>query len=656
MDEKDNKKLNNEDFVLKDADTFDQIWASTREMVNTYVEPNETQEERLKQEAEKQKELEMQAIREDIEKRYTLEIEETHQKVESVESFSEKRVASSSSVSVIDVNLDAVRADSQKSKGRRKRSKEKPEKEIEYIDLSEKGNTYGFVYNLGETVLLLSDKLFYSFLHIVSFPFVKLKNAFKKVVYYAKSKSKQYFEVITKELSFLIREQKLVFIRIFKSLKHPLKIPSIILYYAKRSFKRHREFLTSLINIAAPIIALIFLLFSLKYWNSQTFALNVVYNDSSIGYISDESVFIEAKEMVQEQMLANAITTEESKKASLDLNAGYKLALVSLDELDDARTISSKIIENSVENLTNACGIYIDDKFVCAVKNEADAKTVFYNILEPYENLAKQGNYVVGFLESIEYVQGLYRDDPYIMWDASMLESVLIGAKGNAPLVRVKKTITTSEIAPVPFTTAFTHDVTKYSGYRVTKQKGVQGTKRVFTTKVYVDGEFYDTYSTDEILIEPIEEILIVGTKTTYGGIYIGAASSKGFLWPAPSCHYVSSPYGWRSTGWHWGIDLVTGSGGARGTPVIASRSGRVEVIQRSNYGYGHMILINHGDGYKTRYAHLLAGSINVRMGEYVEAGKTIGKVGSTGNSSGPHLHFEVILNGENQDPKYYVS
>ena len=163
MDEKDSKKLNNEDFVLKDTDTFDQIWASTREMVNTYVDPNETQEERLKREAEKQKELEMQAIREDIEKRYAQEIEETHIKVESVESFSEKRTAASSSVSVIDVNLDVVRTDLQKSDGRRKRNKTKPKKEIEYIDLSEKSNIYGFVYYLGETVLLLLEKLFFNF-------------------------------------------------------------------------------------------------------------------------------------------------------------------------------------------------------------------------------------------------------------------------------------------------------------------------------------------------------------------------------------------------------------------------------------------------------------------------------------------------------------
>jgi murein DD-endopeptidase MepM/ murein hydrolase activator NlpD len=81
-----------------------------------------------------------------------------------------------------------------------------------------------------------------------------------------------------------------------------------------------------------------------------------------------------------------------------------------------------------------------------------------------------------------------------------------------------------------------------------------------------------------------------------------------------------------------------------------------VEVVQRSSSGYGNMVLINHGDGYKTRYAHLLEGSITVRIGETVEGGKTIGRVGSTGNSSGPHLHFEVIYNGETQNPVNFIS
>ena len=181
------------------------------------------------------------------------------------------------------------------------------------------------------------------------------------------------------------------------------------------------------------------------------------------------------------------------------------------------------------------------------------------------------------------------------------------------------------------------------------------GNVGIYAGEVDIDGVLYDTEYSYETIEEAVDEIVTVGTKTSYNGVYIGEASSSGFLWPAPSCHYISSPYGWRNSGWHNGIDLVKSGGGALGTPVIASKSGRVEVVQRSSSGYGNMVLINHGDGYKTRYAHMVKGSIKVSVGDYVEAGQTIGKVGSTGNSTGPHLHFEVIVNGETRNPKNYI-
>ena len=188
------------------------------------------------------------------------------------------------------------------------------------------------------------------------------------------------------------------------------------------------------------------------------------------------------------------------------------------------------------------------------------------------------------------------------------------------------------------------------------KQKGADATQRIIITKVYINNELEDTSIRNEVLTESTDEIVIVGTMTTYGGIYIGEASESGFLWPAPNCHYISSPYGWRSSGWHKGVDLCTTNGTALGSPVIAAKGGTVEMVQRSNSGYGNMVLINHGDGYKTRYAHMVAGSITVNPGDHVEAGQSIGKVGSTGNSSGPHLHFEVIYNSETQNPINYIS
>ena len=232
----------------------------------------------------------------------------------------------------------------------------------------------------------------------------------------------------------------------------------------------------------------------------------------------------------------------------------------------------------------------------------------------------------------------------------------LIVTKSSVKFVSIKKIITSSEIREIDYEVVKKYDASKYSGYRSVMQKGVNGTERITKTQIYVNDILTDTDYDYETIKEPVDEIVMVGSKTSFNGVYVGEASDYGFLWPAPSCHSVSSPYGWRSSGWHNGIDLVKYGGGALGTPVIAAKSGRVEVVQRSNSGYGNMVLINHGDGYKTRYAHMVKGSMTVSVGDYVEAGQTIGKVGSTGNSTGPHLHFEVIVNGETQNPKNYIS
>lgn len=90
------------------------------------------------------------------------------------------------------------------------------------------------------------------------------------------------------------------------------------------------------------------------------------------------------------------------------------------------------------------------------------------------------------------------------------------------------------------------------------------------------------------------------------------------------------------------------------GMPAFAVKDGVVEQVKSTPFGYGNQVVINHGDGMKTRYAHLQ--SANVKKGDRVEAGWTIGKIGSTGRSTGPHLHFELELNGKKVDPGPYLA
>lgn len=111
---------------------------------------------------------------------------------------------------------------------------------------------------------------------------------------------------------------------------------------------------------------------------------------------------------------------------------------------------------------------------------------------------------------------------------------------------------------------------------------------------------------------------------------------------------YISSYYGNRSLGWHSGIDIA----GNNGDNIYAYKDGKVISACYSG-AYGNMILIEHEDGMTTRYAHL--SSILISTGEYVSGGSIIGYMGSTGRSTGNHLHFEVIINGDTVNPYNYI-
>lgn len=143
--------------------------------------------------------------------------------------------------------------------------------------------------------------------------------------------------------------------------------------------------------------------------------------------------------------------------------------------------------------------------------------------------------------------------------------------------------------------------------------------------------------------------------NNTSGAVY---QSNDSWAWPLGSIScYISSPYGNRSaaiSGWsfHGGMDIS--ASGVYGKPVYASRAGTVIAAVWGNTGYGIYAVIDHGDGFSTVYGH--CSSLCVTTGQTVSKGQQIGNVGSTGNSTGPHLHFEVRYNGAKQNPANYVS
>ncbi|XOQ43074.1 MAG: Murein hydrolase activator EnvC [Clostridium sp.] len=136
-----------------------------------------------------------------------------------------------------------------------------------------------------------------------------------------------------------------------------------------------------------------------------------------------------------------------------------------------------------------------------------------------------------------------------------------------------------------------------------------------------------------------------------------GYVSTGNFTWPLPSCTTITSGYGARWGTFHKGIDISRA--GIYGAAIVAADSGKVIQAGYGQYGtgyggYGNVVAIDHGGGYSTLYGHM--SRVAVSVGQYVTKGQVIGYVGSTGQSTGPHLHFEIRVNGVAKNPMNWFS
>lgn len=135
-----------------------------------------------------------------------------------------------------------------------------------------------------------------------------------------------------------------------------------------------------------------------------------------------------------------------------------------------------------------------------------------------------------------------------------------------------------------------------------------------------------------------------VASRTGGGGG--GRAASATYIWPLSGL--ITSEFGPRWGTTHPGLDIAAPTG----TPVVAARGGKV-VHSAWDGSYGLCVILDHGDGTRTRYAH--ASVLLVQVGQWVEQGSPVIRVGSTGYSTGPHLHFEVAVDGRSVNPRGYL-
>lgn len=162
------------------------------------------------------------------------------------------------------------------------------------------------------------------------------------------------------------------------------------------------------------------------------------------------------------------------------------------------------------------------------------------------------------------------------------------------------------------------------------------------------------------LLDTPMDDPSVIRRVVISANVKAGRPSALGWVWPVPSAlppDSITSVFGVRrdpTRGFlklHTGVDI----GASAGTPIVAARAGSVAQVKNSgNAGYGLHVILDHGDGTKTLYAHMSALGSNITEGAAIRQGDPVGLVGSTGNSTGPHLHFETRVNGRAVDPLAY--
>ena len=360
-----------------------------------------------------------------------------------------------------------------------------------------------------------------------------------------------------------------------------------------------------------------------------TFAWDVNYGGEKIATVSSIGAYRDAEELAAEKIAA----TDGEKYL---YKPTFSLILTRGQYVDSLDKVRESILDNTSE-LIKSVALMIDGKEM-AYAESADVMNSYiekrlacYNVVDA-ENAAEFVNDVA--ITDKYCVVSDYSSSDYINEALSKL-SVKTTAKYRQDIV-------------VSFDTVTQKTNEKLLGYRQVAVDGVNGLNHSVEQVVYIDGiECERTMLEPEVVTTPVNKVIIVGTA--YSNTEGNTATTNMVFPIARTSYFITSPFAERRNGYsHKGVDIATN----KGTPIYAVQEGTVlEAGWHSDYGYH--VKINHGNGVITHYAH--SSELYVSAGEEVSRGQIIAAVGSTGWSTGPHLHLEMTIDGKYVDPIKYI-
>lgn len=369
--------------------------------------------------------------------------------------------------------------------------------------------------------------------------------------------------------------------------------------------------------------------------DSHAVGVEVKVNGKLIAVVPDEAT----AEQVLERIKADFVPADAAEDGAA---ASGKLEVTALsytdggdgDEPEPKPTIESVRIVEQV----HTGKVKIDPARI------SDAETLYDRLVT---GTTKQTTYVVQKGDCISCIaskfnisrQIIYQNNPQIEDDLIRVGDVL-DLTVLKPQVTVETVERVSEIEEIDPEVIVQKNDEMRAGQQKTIQAGVPGMKRVTYRLVKQNGYLMSEDVIDEEVIKPaVPAIVMRGTK-----VIRGEGTGK-FSWPVSGAR-ITSKFGKRWGRQHKGIDMV-------GNRTIRASDTGVVTFAGTRNGMGKTVIIDHKNGYKTVYGHL--SKIQVKKGQIVEKGEKLGVMGSTGNSTGIHLHFEIHKNGKPQNPLNYL-
>ncbi|MBC8080568.1 MAG: peptidoglycan DD-metalloendopeptidase family protein, partial [Gorillibacterium sp.] len=275
-----------------------------------------------------------------------------------------------------------------------------------------------------------------------------------------------------------------------------------------------------------------------------------------------------------------------------------------------------------------------------------DPKTILTTLktgnVRPRNYTVVLGDYLGSIADKFDItVEAIRKNNPKIK-DDFIREGQILNLTVLQPAVTVRTVEMVAETAEIDYGTEVIRDANLKDGITKKISPGKPGKKKVIFEITKLNGEVYSEQMLgEEILEQPVKEVIKRGTKVIRG------EGTGNFSWPVVS-YSLTSGFGKRWGRLHKGIDLISSN-----KNILAADNG-VVTSSGYRYDYGKFIVIDHNNGYETLYGHL--SKISVSNGQIVEKGEKIGYMGNTGDSTGVHLHFEVIRSGSVQNPLKYLN